>query len=76
MANIVKNIDIRTQKQDKPHALKIKCFMAFKKKCLMKKEQKRQIVRADMHSRIYKMRKGFMKLVKNMKMKNHFSIIK
>ena len=75
-ARYLKNIAIRSHKQDKPLALKIKCFMAFKKRYLMKKEQKRQIVRADLHSKIYKMRKGFMKLVKNMKMKKSFSILK
>ena len=75
-ARYLKNIAIRTHKQDKPLALKIKCFMAFKKRYIMNKEQKRQIVRADLHSKIYKMRKGFMKLVKNMKMKKNFSKLK
>ena len=75
-ARYLKNIAIRSHKQDKPLALKNKCFMAFKKRYLMKKEQKRQIVRADLQSRNYKMRTGFMKLVKHMKEKKLFSVLK
>jgi hypothetical protein len=66
-ARYLKNIAIRSHKQDKPLSIKIKCFMAFKKRYLMKKEQKKQIIRADEHSKIYKMRTGYVKLVKHMK---------
>ena len=72
----LKNIALRSHKQDKPLALKFKCFMAFKKRYLMMKELKRQIAGADLHCRIYKIRKGFMKLDRHMKMKKHFSVLK
>ncbi len=46
-ARYLKNIAIRSHKQDKPLALKNKCFMAFRKRYQMKKHQKKQIVRGD-----------------------------
>lgn len=75
-ARYLKNIAIRSHQQDKPLAVKTKCFMAFKKRYLINKEQKRQIVKANLHSRNYKIRTGFIKLVKHMKAKKNFSLLK